>query len=317
MSDFAHPDKFGYRMFADFTGADPRRRYDEHRVYNATEMARLAAEREEEGAWEQPSFQDSVDIGSRYEELSPNAGAIVGFDVEEDAVYGVSVDGVRHHFDEIDLVDPDNDNTPMAIGLSGFAQTGKTTVANYIESRYGYRRQHIAEPLRAMLRTLLLRFGMEDYMIDAYLTGQLKEQVIPCLGITSRRAQITLGTEWGRNLVHPDLWANLWAVEAEAAAEKKRMNDSVRFRNEEQAIQQELGGFTIMVKRPGTEPVAFSGWKWLSKQLYRFGCYWGVHPSERVDLLNPDYVIVNDGTVEELYRKIDGIMDDRGVRASV
>jgi hypothetical protein len=190
-----------------------------------------------------------------------------------------------------------------AIGLSGFAQSGKTTVANYIEAKYGYRRQHIAEPLREMLRVLLRRFGYPDAEIDRYLTGDLKEQIIPCLGKTSRHAQITLGTEWGRELISDSLWARLWAHEAVG----KVMNDSVRFPNEEAAIQGALGGFTIMVERPGTHPIAFRGW-W-GKLLYRwFGCYWGVHPSERVDLLNPDYVIVNDGTLGELYKQIDEVM---------
>lgn len=190
----------------------------------------------------------------------------------------------------------------LVIGLSGFAQSGKTTAALYLEQKYGVRRKHIAEPLRAMLAVLLKANGMSADMITRYLEGDLKESMIPELGVTSRYAQITLGTEWGRELVDQDLWANTWAAGIEDGGSV--MNDSVRFPNEEQAIHQ-LGGFTILIKRPGTKPVKFS-WGWIGEKLYDwFGVLWGAHDSERTDLLKPDYVIHNDSTVEQLYADID------------
>jgi hypothetical protein len=200
---------------------------------------------------------------------------------------------------------------PRTIGLSGFAQSGKTTVANYIEANYGFRRQHIAEPLRDMLRTLLRRFGMKDARIDEYLTGHLKETIIPYLGVTSRHAQITLGTEWGRELINNDLWAKLWSIEAERSF-GNAMNDSVRFPNEERVIHS-TRGFTILIDRNGTKPAAFK-WKWLGRFLYqKFGLMWGVHDSERTDRLDPDYVVPNNGSLDELFSRIDAIMKSEGV----
>lgn len=191
------------------------------------------------------------------------------------------------------------------IGLSGFAQSGKTTAADYLSSVYDYKRLHIAEPLREMLRTLLRRFGMSDDVIDRYLTGKSKEEVIPCLGVTSRSAQITLGTEWGREQVDPDLWARLWSYTA--AAHKRPMNDSVRFPNEEAQIRS-LKGVTILIRRAGTHPVAYK-WGAFGRLLYRaFGIMWGVHDSERTDRLNPDFVIENDGSLSELYEALDDVV---------
>jgi hypothetical protein len=156
-----------------------------------------------------------------------------------------------------------------------------------------------------MLRTLLQRFGMENELIDRYLTGDLKEQVIPCLGVTSRSAQITLGTEWGREQVDPDLWARLWAHRSRHTA--RPMNDSVRFPNEEAQIRG-IGGATILIRRQGTHPAAFK-WGWLGKALYHgFGIMWGVHDSERVDRLNPDFVVENNGTLADLYSDLDAIV---------
>lgn len=198
----------------------------------------------------------------------------------------------------------------MLIGLSGYASSGKTTVANYIESHYGVPRRHIAEPLRDMLRPLMRANGVREDMIDRYLTGDLKEDVIPEIGRTSRHLQITLGTEWGRKLVNHDLWALTWR--RMWGADGNAMNDSVRFSNEEAEIL-DAGGITILIERTGTHPIAFR-WGWLGKALYRaFGCMWGVHDSERVDRLNPTAIVQNDGTLAELFAKIDAVMIAHGV----
>lgn len=316
----------GFRFYADFVGGDPRYRGPR----NPSEAQRLLEEQAEFNfgpvldtvIFSEENIMDrSNELVSKVTELVPaNDGpTLVGFDAStEDGlsiVYGRFSDGTVRIFDELDTLPVPANDFVDAIGLSGFAQTGKTAVANYIESKYGYRRQHIAEPLRDMLRTLLRRFDYPDELIDCYLTGELKEELVPCLGVTSRQAQISLGTEWGREQIDQDLWARLWAYEA-AQHGSAVMNDSVRFRNEEAAIQEELMGFTIMIQRPGTGPVAYIGWKWLSRKLYQwFGCMWGVHPSERVDLLDPDYVVVNNGTLEQLYDQIDGIMAQEGIQS--
>lgn len=191
------------------------------------------------------------------------------------------------------------------VGLAGFAQSGKTTAALHLEKKYGIRRKHIAEPLRAMLAVLLKANGMSSEMITRYLEGDLKEQLIPELGVTSRYAQITLGTEWGRELIGNDLWANTW--ERGIKDGDSVMNDSVRFPNEADAIRRR-GGVVIMIKRPGTKPAKFK-WGKLGEFLYdKFGLMWGVHPSERIDLIKPDFVIHNDSSIEQLYADLDEAM---------
>lgn len=191
------------------------------------------------------------------------------------------------------------------VGLSGFARSGKTTAALYLEKKYGIRRKHIAEPLRAMLAVLLQANGMKGEEITRYLEGDLKEQVIPCLGVTSRYAQITIGTEWGRELISQDLWANTWA---RGIADDSVMNDSVRFPNEQRSIQA-LGGVTIMIKRPGTRPAKFK-WGKFGEFLYdKLGLMVGVHDSERIDRIKADFVIHNDADLETLYSDLDKAME--------
>jgi hypothetical protein len=189
-----------------------------------------------------------------------------------------------------------------AIGLSGYAQAGKTTAALYLEEKYGFQRMHIAETLRSMLAVLLKNNGIPSDMITRYLEGDLKEQVIPEIGKSGRELQISIGTEWGRELVDQDIWAKTWARLANGAGNV--MNDSVRFPNEEREIWRN-GGFTIMIVRPGTGPVAFK-WGKLGKFLFdRFGLMWGVHDSERTDRLTPSFTIHNDGDVQALYDDLD------------
>lgn len=191
------------------------------------------------------------------------------------------------------------------IGLSGFAKSGKTTAAEYLQSEYGYTRLHIADPLRLMLRMLLVDFDYDAEQIHYYLEGAGKEKVIPCLGVTSRHAQISLGTEWGREQINPDLWVNCWQVRAERHRSGV-MNDSVRFPNEEKKIR-EMNGFTIMLVRDGAGPAAFTSR--LGKLAHkRFGAMWGVHPSERVDLLKPDFIVHNDGSLKQLHLMLDRVM---------
>lgn len=199
----------------------------------------------------------------------------------------------------------------MLIGLSGFAKSGKTTAAVYIETKYGIPRRHIAEPLRDMLRPLLIANGVPIDMIDRYLTGDLKEEVIPEIGCTSRHLQITLGTEWGRVCITPRLWSRTWR--RMWAGHGNAMNDSVRFVDEQEEIKG-AGGFTILIKRPGTEPIAWR-WGWIGKLLYRAtGKLWGAHDSERPDRLTPTVIINNNGSRGHLYRQIDFAMAMHGVR---
>ncbi|MEN3238568.1 hypothetical protein PUR29_34580 [Methylobacterium ajmalii] len=191
-----------------------------------------------------------------------------------------------------------------AIGLSGFAGSGKTTVANYLEQVHGYRRHHIATPLREMCSVLLDSLGYSAEAIYEHLEGRKKEEIIPGLGVSGRHLQITLGTEWGREYVSEDLWVMAWTHTVKSW--EGAMNDSVRFPNEEEAIKG-LGGITLMIERPGLGPIKFTSR--FGRLLYQLtGNMWGVHPSERLDQLNPGYRIVNDGTIEQLFAKVDEVI---------
>lgn len=165
----------------------------------------------------------------------------------------------------------------LIIGLSGRIGCGKSTIAEHLELAHGYHRHRMAGPLKAMMRCL----GLDDRHIE----GSLKEQPCDVLGgATPRYAMQTIGTEWGRDLIHKDLWANAWAATLPAAGDV--VCEDVRFQNEAEAVRA-AGGVVIRIERE---------------------CETGsVHVSEK-SLPEPDFAITNDVDIAYLLGKIDGMI---------
>jgi len=165
--------------------------------------------------------------------------------------------------------------TSKVIALHGLAKSGKTTVADFLEKK-GYQRHSFATPLKNMLKCIGLR--------DEHLYGALKEAQTPLLcGKTPRFAMMKLGTEFGRDTIHPDIWIIAWI---NTRPEGNVVVDDLRFPNELQALT-DINAVTIKIVRPG---------------LIR-----GEHESEQHDL-SCKYTVVNDGSLEDLYQKVDDIL---------
>jgi predicted kinase len=138
----------------------------------------------------------------------------------------------------------------IVLGLCGPAGSGKTFAALHLMERHGFVRLRFAEPMRAMLRGL----GCTAEELD----GALKETPsFRLCGRTPREAMQTLGTEWGRALIDPDLWVRAWRDRLDALAEEtpqaRIVADDARFANEAAAIWS-LGGSLIRIDRAGLAP---------------------------------------------------------------
>lgn len=169
----------------------------------------------------------------------------------------------------------------MIIGLQGYAGSGKSTVADYLATKHGFARRHIKAPLAAMTYSLFLHAFPEaaDDDIRELIDGRLKREPLAALGNrTPTEIQQFLGTEFGRNFIHPDLWLDIWS--AWAAQHPKVVQESVRFANEAERCD-----VIWEVRRPGYEAL-------------------NAHVSEALPA-KPDVVLWNGGTVEELYAAID------------
>ena len=159
------------------------------------------------------------------------------------------------------------------IGIAGRARSGKDTVANFIVAAIGGYRYSFADPIRAMLAPL----GVD--MSDPYWQAR-KEEPIPALGVSPRRMMQTLGTEWGRQLINPDLWL-IMAHQRLLQNGPGMIISDVRFDNEAAWIRKH-GGRIIHVIRPDTKAVE-------------------AHASEDgIEMQDTDARLFNSGTLEEL-----------------
>lgn len=170
------------------------------------------------------------------------------------------------------------------IGITGKAGAGKDTIAHRLCEKHGYAKVAFADPIR---RGILAMFKINPM----YFLPSFKEETLPNIGKSPRELMQTLGTEWGRNLVHPDLWMILAkeAILAHLALGRCVVITDVRFENEA-AFVRELGGTVWHVDRPGAGTVH-------------------AHTSESgVNLLNSDMHIPNKGTLDQLFQSVDWMM---------
>lgn len=177
---------------------------------------------------------------------------------------------------------------PTIIGLySPAPQSGKSTIARHLTLQHGYDLLPFAQPLRAMARPLLAGLGLSEQRIGYHL-HQDKTAIIAELGCTGRHLLQTLGTDWGRQLIHPELWVRCWS--AQAKTRQLVVADDVRFPNEAEAVKA-LGGEVWKVWRPGA----------------RVNC---PHASEGA--LNAwsgfDRLVVNDCDLAQVARDVDSLL---------
>lgn len=162
----------------------------------------------------------------------------------------------------------------VLIGIAGPARSGKDTVAEYLVKEFGYMRLAMADPLKDGLLIMLRHVGVRW----EHLWGDKKEEVIPALGKSARQMFQTLGTDWGRHLVHPDLWIKV--AEGRCPDLTSHVLSDVRFENEAAFVRRH--GKLIHLHRPDAQKV-------------------NPHSSEAGVRREPgDLVITNDGTVEDL-----------------
>lgn len=179
---------------------------------------------------------------------------------------------------------------PVIIGFAGLIGAGKTTAALHLVARHGFERVRFAGPLRAMLRALGLT--------ARELEGDLKERPSRLLGgKTPRWALQSLGTEWGRDCIDPDLWVRAWAAAIEG--KPRVVVDDVRFANEVAAIRH-LGGRVARIVRPRLAAILTD----------RHAMANAAHPhiSER-SLPRCDLDVANDGSLEAFVAAVDCVLE--------
>lgn len=146
--------------------------------------------------------------------------------------------------------------------FTGLATCGKSTAARSLVAARGSTavRLSFADPLRDMLRALGLTAEQ--------LTVHKNEPIAWCGGKTARALLQSLGTEWGRELVSPDLWAGAMERRILEAWDVGHavVIDDCRFDNEARMVRR-LGGRVVEIERPGLVRLAHASERGVAPEL--------------------------------------------------
>ena len=210
----------------------------------------------------------------------------------------------------------------MIIGVTGFIGSGKDTVANYLTTFHGFKKLSWAGSLKDAVASV---FGWDREMLEGTTTSSRlwREEVdtwwakrLDIPELTPRWVLQYWGTEVCRKGFHDDIWV--------ASVENKfRQNkDNIvitdcRFVNEVDAIKN-AGGVTVRVER-GDHPEWYDAaekfnlgpdgnpmWAISKAKLDRLK----IHASEYSSVgLNYDYYLDNNGTIDNLHRQVEKLIN--------
>jgi hypothetical protein len=209
----------------------------------------------------------------------------------------------------------------MLISVTGFIGSGKDTVANYLTTFHGFKKESWAGSLKDAVSNV---FGWDRELLEGTTkySREWREQVDPWWSerlniphLTPRWILQQWGTDVCRNHFHTDIWVSSIENKLRQSKDDIVITDS-RFPNELKTIKK-LGGITIRVNR-GPQPDWYNDaiasntgpkhmtWALSTARLHKLG----IHPSEYSSVgLKFDYEIENDGTIDDLHEKIKQIID--------
>jgi hypothetical protein len=118
----------------------------------------------------------------------------------------------------------------MIIGLLGPLGCGKTTVANYLERKYGAKRYSLAGPLKRMVQNA---FDLTDEQV--YGTQAQKAEVDPRYNVSPRWLLQRIGTQGVRDTLGKNFWVDYLLQSANAPLV---VVDDVRFKNESAGLRE-------------------------------------------------------------------------------
>lgn len=209
----------------------------------------------------------------------------------------------------------------MIVGIAGFIGSGKDTIADYLITFKGFRRMSYAGPLKDAISAI---FGWDRDLLEGSTkySREWRDKVDPWWAerldikhLTPRWVLQQWGTEVGRRAFHDDIWI------ASVENKLRTLQDNIvisdcRFPNELNSIKR-AGGITIRVSR-GENPVWYDAAVQHNKGYYTEGYKearkileeHNVHASEFSSVgLEYDFYVENNGTVDELHRSVDSIIN--------
>ena len=183
------------------------------------------------------------------------------------------------------------------IGFTGERNSGKTTATNYIAKHYKVEKGHMFGAGKAMVVAYLRYIGIARTTAHEMVYGSLKDKPCPQLpgGVACRYFMEHLGHFMGTSEAFGPAWT--FGGELKALDSQSDLDDfediatyifeSVAY--EEPEFRKEGGIIIQVIGNHGPQEG-------------------GVKTSDAVSSIVPDFIIVNDGTLDEFYAKIDALM---------
>jgi hypothetical protein len=213
-------------------------------------------------------------------------------------------------------------------GILGLIGSGKDTIGEYLVNKYGFTHDNLARPLKDSASAV---FGWDRLLLEGKTAESRRWRDEPDLWwekeldwknhrlsklfprFTPRVCLQLFGTEVIRSGFHTDIWILSLKNRLLAAARDTVITDC-RFPNECKAIT-DLGGKLIRVQRGHQPP-------WVNKikeeiainpnwqeTCMAYAASYGIHASEWMSFsCDEDFLIVNNGTLDELYRQVDAAL---------
>ena len=212
----------------------------------------------------------------------------------------------------------------MIIGFVGFIGSGKDTAADYLVNFHEFRRDSFANTLKDAVAAV---FGWDRVLLEGRTkeAREWREQVDPWWAerlnmpkLTPRWVLQYWGTEVCRTGFHDDIWIASLENKMRKTGDNIVISD-VRFPNEIKAIHN-AGGIVVRVKR-GADPEWYDAavsanagpngnatWSLSKAKLAQLK----IHASETAWVGGAiDHTVYNDTTIDDLFREIKSLVEDR------
>lgn len=177
----------------------------------------------------------------------------------------------------------------MLIGICGKAGAGKDTIGDYLVNKHNFKKIALADPIKRLVKDV---FVLDDHTV--YDREAREKELENWKGWSVRKLLQFVGTELFRNNIDDSIWVKSLWYRIQNDKENNYVVTDIRFPNElkyfkDNAKQGEF--LCIKVVRLGYEgKVGLVG-----------------HASEAHDLQG-DIEIVNNGTMQELYDKVETVL---------
>lgn len=207
----------------------------------------------------------------------------------------------------------------MIISLSGTIGSGKNTVASYLIEKHNFLEESFAKPLKDSLCSIFL---WDRDMLEGKNqklrnlreeTDEWWEEKLSIKNFSPRRAMTLIGTDIFRKFLNEDIWIFSLEKRLEKIKDKNIVITDCRFTNEANFLKSINAKLILIEKndsRKKLKEIVKEAKKGNIKAVKILESK-NIHISEW-DLIDYDfdYVLENNGTIEDLFKKIDFLIEE-------